>query len=154
MKPQRPSHRISITKACKPLAELPSQDLSTRDLSTRGISSWGLERWFHKPSNLSSWATVELHLRTELALESATINLQRLEGRGLVGVPDEEGASRQGEGRGPENSEKIDYHWDITRELVQRNHLVLIWPSAVFPSHVFPPWFDLWLEIFDHDSIT
>lgn len=144
MKPQRPSHRISITKACKPLAELSSQDLSSR----------GLERWFHKPSNLSSRATVELHLRTELILESATINLQRLEGRGEVSVVHEEGLLRQVEGRGPENSEKIDYHWDITRELVQRNHLVLIWPSALFSSHVFPPWFDLWLEIFDHDPIT
>jgi len=144
MKPQRPSHRISITKACKPLAELSSQDLSSR----------GLERWFHKPSNLSSRAKVELHLRTELILESATINLQRLEGRGEVSVVHEEGLLRQVEGRGPENSEKIDYHWDITRELVQRNHLVLIWPSALFSSHVFPPWFDLWLEIFDHDPIT
>lgn len=139
MKPARPSHRISITKACKALAEFPPS---------------GLERWFHKPSNLSSKATVKLYLRTELALESATINLHRLEGRVVVGVVHEEGLSQQVEGRGPENSEKIDYHWDITRELLQRNHLVLIWPSAVFPSHVFPPWFDLWLEIFDHDPIT
>lgn len=139
MKSSRPFHRISITKACKPLAE---------------SSFRGVERWFHIPSNLGASATVELHLSTVVALESATINLQRLAGRGLVGVPDEEGASRQAEGRGPENSEKIDYHWDITRELVQRNHLVLIWPSAVFPSHVFPPWFDLWLEIFELDPIT
>jgi hypothetical protein len=139
MNPSRPSHRISITKACKPLAE---------------SSFRGVERWFHIPSNLGARATVELHLSAAVALESATLNLQRLEDRVVVGVIDEEGLPQQAEGGAPENSLKIDYHWDITRQLAQRNHLVLIWPSAVFPSHVFPPWFDLWLEIFELDPRT
>lgn len=154
MSPTSRPHRIRLSNAWALLTKNPT--------TTDGI---GIERNFHAPSNLSSDSRIILCLATKIPPAHAVLNDQHLDlvhhrvlGQNPSGTlspaeshkPNAEDPQvDQTSDIAPENSQKIDYHWDISDDLNHRNHFVLVWPSIQIPTQTSPPWFDLWLEIYD-----
>lgn len=153
-------HRIRLSSTWSVLTENPT--------TTDGI---GIERNFHTPSNLSSDSRIFLCLSTIIPPAHAILNDLQLDlihhrvlgqNPNAAQSPDEGQKTIAGDPQAnqtseiaPENSQKIDYHWDITGAIRSRNHFVLLWPSTQLPTQTSLPWFDLWLEIYDsnpHDS--
>ena len=135
-------HRIRLSSTWSLLTKNPT--------TTDGV---GIERSFHTPSNLSSDSRIILCLATDIPPAHVILNDLHLDliHRSVLSKNPNATQSPAAETShiAPENSQKIDYHWDITDDLNQRNHFVVVWPSIQLPTQTSPPGFDLWLEIYD-----
>jgi hypothetical protein len=120
-------HRISLARAW-----------TTRDSSS---ASFQLQRHFQTPTGLCPETIVRLRIQSPIAIEQVDLNGEPL---CLNSTLDEQNAQQVA----AENLSEFVYDWEITAVLTTRNELVVTWPPSDPLPPIFPPKFEVWLEIF------